>query len=67
MLFLFIDYTSPSEDGEVEEGKPEATVTHQPLRKADSHEELRQQFEGGKMAVAHQNKCKGFNIIKRKI
>lgn len=40
------DYTSQSEDGEIDEEKPELAVTRQPLRRADSDDEqLRHQLE----------------------
>ena len=47
-LVLFVEYSSPSEDGEIDEEKPGLTVTRQPLRRADSDDEqLRHQLEEG--------------------
>ena len=47
-LVLFVESSSPSEDGEIDEEKPGLTVTRQPLRRADSDDEqLRHQLEEG--------------------
>lgn len=54
LLFIVADN---SEDGEVEEEETKPTVKHRPLRKADSDDQLRQQFEEGKMTVIHRNRC----------
>lgn len=53
LLFIVADN---SEDGEVEEEETKPAVKHHPLRKADSDDQLRQQFEEGKMTVKHRKK-----------
>ena len=37
-----------SEEGEVEQEETNPTIQQHPLRRADSEDQLRQQFEGGK-------------------
>ena len=48
-FLLFIDEVDSSEEGEVEVKLPDSTNTHPPLRKADSEELLRQEFDKSKL------------------
>ena len=49
LFLLFIDEVDSSEEGEVEVKLPDSTNTHPPLRRADSEELLRQEFDKSKL------------------